>query len=344
LFAFGALAVVLEAPLLAMAHGRRERPLRTAGLAVMALATTAAALSPSYELFLVALALYGPASGLGTNLSESALVGDACPGRREAVLARWSLAGLVGDLAAPAVLALSIALGFHWRGALLACGALAAVQAVLSLRAPPATVSDCAETSPRQGLRAAVRCPRLAGWSLAAVPCAFMDEILVAFGAIWLSRHQALNPTERAVVLIAGAVGAIAGAALLERIAARVRASTLLAASGLGCAAAYSLWLATRSFIASALAFGLVGMFAAAHHPLLRARAFASMPDGPHLVLASGSLFGALELGLPLAVGVVADRAGIHAAMAVLFAQPLAVLVAAAYARREEQSGERAPR
>jgi fucose permease len=265
-------------------------------------------------------------------------VGGAHPGQREAILARWSLAGLVGDLTAPAALALSVALGFHWRGALLACGAFAAVQAILSLRAPSAAASDCSD-SLRQALRAAVSCPRLVGWSMAAVPCALMDEILVAFGAIWLSQHQGANATERAVILITGAVGAISGAALLERVAARVRASTLLLASGLGCGVAYSLWLATTSLIASAIALGLVGLFAAAHYPLLRARAFASMPNRSHVVLASGSLFGALELVLPLIVGVVADGAGIHAAMIVLLGQPLAVLVAAACARREEALG-----
>lgn len=70
LVAFQVLAVVVEPPLLALAHGRRERPLRVLGLALMALTAVAAALAPSYELLLVALALYAPASGLGTRLAE----------------------------------------------------------------------------------------------------------------------------------------------------------------------------------------------------------------------------------------------------------------------------------
>jgi predicted MFS family arabinose efflux permease len=338
LFAFGALAVVLEPPLLAIAHGRRERPLRTAGLAVMALATLAAALAPSHALLLAALALYGPASGLGTSLAESALVA-AHPGRREAILARWSLLGLVGDLIAPAALALSVALGLGWRGALLAAGAVAAAQVVLALRAPAAAADDRAAPSPRRALRAALACPRLLGWSLAAVPCALMDEVLVAFGALWLAGRLGCDATERAAVLTAGVVGAAAGAALLERLAGRLRASTLLALSGLGCAVAYGAWLAATSWITSALALAATGLFAAAHHPLLRARAFAAMPDRPHVVLAAGASFGALELALPLVVGVVADRAGLLAAVVLLLGQPVAVLGAAAAARREEAGG-----
>jgi FSR family fosmidomycin resistance protein-like MFS transporter len=327
--------VAVEPPLLAIAHGRRERPLRTAGLALMALATAAAALAPSYGLLLAALAIYGPASGLGTSLAESALV-SAHPGRTEAILARWSLLGLLGDLLAPAALAASVALGLGWRGALLAVAAFAAAQAALARRAPTSPSPPGGGSSLREALRAAASCPRLVGWSLAAVPCCLLDEVLVSFGALWLAGHLGAGPAERAAILTAGVVGGIGGAALLERLAARLRPSTLLAVSGLGCAVAYASWLAARTWIASALALAVTGAFAAAHHPLLRARAFAAMPDRPHVVLAAGSLFGALELAAPLLVGAVADGAGVLAAMLLLALQPAAVVAAAAAARRGE--------
>jgi predicted MFS family arabinose efflux permease len=331
------LGSVVEPPLLALAHGRRARALRGAGLAFMALAMAAAALAPSYGVLLAALALYGPASGLGTNLSEAALVARH-PGRAEVVLARWSLLSTLGDLAAPAALAGSVALGFGWRGALLAAGALAAVQAafVLCTPAEPRPTGDdgAPNASLRDALRALAGSPPLWGWSLAAALCALMDEVLVAFGALWLSERLGADAAERAAILTAWAPGAFAGAALLERAAARFRPATLLAASGLGAAAAWAAWLAARSFTTSAITLGLTGLFAAAHYPLLRARAFATLPDRPHVVLAAGSLFGALELALPLAVGAVADGAGLLPAMLVLLAQPAAVIAAAAAGRR----------
>jgi hypothetical protein len=58
-------------------------------------------------------------------------------------------------------------------------------------------------------------------------------------------------------------------------------------------------------------------------------------------VLAAGSLFGTVELVLPLLVGLVADRGGVLAAMLVLLAQPIAVLAAGAVARRGERRGRR---
>ncbi|WP_239015458.1 MFS transporter [Archangium violaceum] len=340
LFAFQVLGAVLEPPLLAMAHGRRERPMRVAGLALMAVTTLAAALAPSYWLLLAALVLYGPASGLGVNLAQAALV-SADPKRSEAVLARWGLLGLVGDLLAPAALAVSVALGTGWRGALIAVGVLAALQAAVALRAPGTGdgTSEEQEVPVLETLRAAVRSPPLVAWSVIVVLCGLMDEVLVAFGALFLSERLGANATERAAILSAAVLGGILGAVLLERVASRFRPSTLLAISGLGCALGYSAWLAATTWLTSALALGVAGLFATAHYPLLRARAFAAMPERPNVVLAAGSLFGALELTLPLLVGAVANGPGLFAALLVLLAQPLGVLLAAVAAHR----GERVP-
>jgi MFS family permease len=340
LFAFQVLGAVLEPPLLAMAHGRRERPMRVAGLALMAATTLAAALAPSYWLLLAALMLYGPASGLGVNLAQAALV-SANPERREAVLARWSLLGIVGDLLAPAMVAASVALGTGWRGALIAVGLLTAVQAAVSLRARGAgeDTSDEPEMPLSEAMRAAVRSPSLVAWSVVAVVCSLMDEVLVAFGALSLTERLGADATERAVIFAAWLLGAMLGAVLLERYASRFRPSTLMAISGLGCAVAYAAWLAATTWLTSALALGVAGVFAAAHYPLLRARAFAALPEKPNVVLAVGSLCSSLDMALPLLVGVVADGPGLFAAMLVLLAQPLGVLLAAAAARRGERAG-----
>jgi fucose permease len=290
--------------------------------------------------------LYGPASGLGTSLAEAALV-SANPERSEAVLARWSLLGHLGDLLAPAALAASVALGFGWRGALLAVGALTAVQAVVTwrIRGTGEDTDEEPEAPLREALRAAVGCPPLLGWSLAAMLCGLMDEVLVAFGTLSLAERLGADATDRAAILSAWVLGAMLGAVLLERLAGRFRPSTLLTVSGLGCAVAYSAWLATTSWLTSAVALGVAGMFASVHYPLLRARAFAAMPDRPNVVLAAGSLFESLDMALPLLVGLVADSAGVFFAMLVLLAQPLGVLLAGAAARRGEWArARRAPR
>lgn len=339
LFAFQILGAILEPPLLAMAHGRRARPMRVAGVAVMAVTTLAAALTSSYPLLLASLVLYGPGSGLGVNLAQAALVA-ARPQEREAVLARWMFYGLLGDLLAPAVLAVSVALGFGWREALLAVGVLVTVQAAAAFWAGEGNPED-EDSGPALSLREAVRAvfgsPALMAWSVLVVLCGLMDELLVAFGALSMHERLGADASTRALVLAAWVTGGLVGTPLLERYASRFRPSALLDISGVGCAVAYGAWLFAPTWQVSALSLGVAGLFAAMHYPVLKARAYAALPDKPHVVAAAGSLFGALELALPLLVGVVADGAGVFAAMLVLLAQPLGVAAAAVAARRGER-------
>ena len=306
----------------------------------MATALLAAAAAPSYPVLLAALALYGPGSGLGTGLAESALAA-ADPARREAALARWNLAGTIGDLLAPAALAAAVALGLGWRGALAAVAALTVLHAIALARTPQpaAGAGPDEEEVPGAGtalgaaIRAAVGAPALLGWTVATALCSFLDEVLVSFGALWLDAQLGASPAERAAVFVAWEVGAIAGSVALERLVHRAAPRTLLLGAGLGSLASYVAWLAAPGWQASAAAAAVSGLFTAAHYPLLKARAFAALPGRPELVQAVGSAVGALDLAIPVAVGLVADRAGLLAAMALLAAQPVGVVVAALASR-----------
>jgi MFS family permease len=338
LFAFQLLGVLLEPPLLAIARGPRARRLRTLGLVGMAAGLAFAAVAPSYPALLAALALYGPACGLGTCLAQASLA-EADPARTEAALARWNLSGLLGDLAAPGALAASVALGLSWRGALAAAALAAGAQALVVGRAPapgPAAEEDQDEWGATVGeaLRAALATPALLGWELAASACTLLDETLVSFGALWLAQRLGAGPAARAAVLTAWTLGGIAGSGLLARAAGRVRPRSLLLAAGLGSAVCYGAWLAAPSVAWSAFTAGAAGLFTAAHYPLLKARAFAALPGRPNVVQAVASAFSAVDLVVPIALGAVADRAGLLAAMLVLLVQPAVVLAAAAATRR----------
>jgi predicted MFS family arabinose efflux permease len=338
LVAFQLLGVIIEPPLLALARGARVRSLRTLGLSVMALALLAAAAAPTYVFLLAALALYGPASGLGTQLAQAALVSD--PSRRGAALARWELLSLAGDLLAPAVLAGSVALGLGWRGALVAVAAVTGLQAVAAARAPGGAGDVQGETGRaplREALRAARACPALLGWSAATALCGLMDEVLVSFGALWLA-GLGMDATARAVVLGAWVVGGMAGAVLLERAGRLPRPATLLLAGGAGSALAFVLWLCARGLPASAALATAAGLFTASHYPLLRGRAFAAMPDRPEVVLAVGSALTAVDLVVPVGIGLVADHAGLLGAMLVLLLQPAGVVAAGLCARAQPGS------
>jgi MFS family permease len=88
-------------PMLVLWAGRRRRP-TALGVALggMALSLGLAALARDLSSFGLAFALYAPASGVALGLAEASLM-DQRPSEREQALTQWTLAGTLGDLAAP---------------------------------------------------------------------------------------------------------------------------------------------------------------------------------------------------------------------------------------------------
>lgn len=334
LFAYLALGVLLEPPLLAWSQGRRARPMMLVGLGGIALSCLLAAAAPSFWVLLAALLLYGPSSGLGTQLAEAALMTERA-NDREATLARWMLFGLVGDLLGPIALAGSVALGFGVRGALFAAGVFALLQVFAAWRAhPEIDTSDDDEEEPhlpiREALREGLRTRSLLAWSLAVLACSFLDELFVAFGALHLESRLGGGASARAVNFAAFVLGGVGGTVVLERLGARLSPSTWLLAAGTGSFLFYVAWLLAPGWETAAALLVGCGFFSATHYPLLTARAYASLPHRPATVAAIASLTGSLEVIAPLLIAAVADRGGVFVAVCALALQPLVVILAGA--------------
>lgn len=336
LFAVLALGTFLEPPLLAFAQGRRARPMMLAGLAGMGLVCLVAALAPSYGVLLAALLFYGPASGVGVHLAEAALM-TARPHDREATLARWMLAGLIGDLLGPAAIAASVFLGYGVRGALLAAAAIAFAQTWVAYRAH-ADIEEDDEEEEHVPLAAAVReafaCRPLLGWSLVTLVCALLDELLVAFGALHLEANLGATPSQRAVTFAAWVMGGVVGTVLLERLGPKASTNRLLWLTGVGSGLGYLLWLVAPGWASATAALAVSGMFSAAHYPLLTARTYAALPHRPSTVAALNSFVGLLDIFPPLLIAWVADTTSVWVAVAVLGLQPVGVMIAAALSAR----------
>src|SRR4051794_32553199 len=83
----------------------RRRALVLAGGVVYAFATVLVGLSPNFAALLLAACASNPASGAFVGLSQATLM-DAAPARREQNMARWTLAGSIGNSAGPAAVGL----------------------------------------------------------------------------------------------------------------------------------------------------------------------------------------------------------------------------------------------
>jgi predicted MFS family arabinose efflux permease len=345
LAAAGLLALVLEPPLFLLADRRSRRPFVVGGLFAVAATCALGAWAPSYPWLFAAILLYGPASGVACGCAQATLM-DAHPAQRERWMVRWTLSGELGDLAAPALVAISVALGASYRLGLAAAGGLFALWALLLWRAPfPARAAEAASdgagasesvADPPFGaaLRAALRRREVWLWAVAALLCDLLDEIVVAFGALHLRDGLGLGAAPRAAILGAGVAGGAFGLLAAERLLARFDARRLLLAACAACAVCYALWLRAESAFASGALFAATGAFAALHYPIAQAQLYRAVPESSGSVNALSTALGALAIPLPLLLGVAADRAGLGFALALLLAQPLGVAAAALIALR----------
>jgi fucose permease len=124
---------------------------------------------------------------------------------------------------------------------------------------------------------------------------------------------------------------------------ARLGPRRVLVASAVACALALGVDVTLRSALASCVALFVIGLTCAPHHALAQARAYDEMPANPGTVQALAQLFTAVDVVAPLALGLIADRFGLRAAIACLVLQPLVIAVCAAWAvdREAERSGAR---
>jgi FHS family L-fucose permease-like MFS transporter len=152
-----------------------------------------------------------------------------------------------------------------------------------------------------------------------------MDEIVVAFGALYVTERLDAPVSVRAAILGAGVLGGALGLFAADRWLVRFEPRRLLLASAAACAVCYALWLRAETPAASGALFAATGFFSALHYPLAMAQLYRVLPDASGTVNALMTVVGVVEVPLPLALGFVADSAGLGWAMALLLIQPVVV-------------------
>jgi MFS family permease len=345
-------AVVLEPLLLAASdRWRNTRVALASSLAVLAAAFALAAQSSSLVGVGLALAVAFPAMGVATSLAEASLIAVCTTDvERAQAMGRWSLAGALGDVAGPLVLALA----FGWRGGTsIIAAAIALVALVVLLRprdaaegdAPSLDVSaadaeeDTGENdgtvgdgSPKTWIRevlGALRRPTLVMWLVATALCSLLDETLIAFAALhWdaLAEANGYGRLTLGTMLAAFALGAALSLVVLDRVLVGVRSEKVLGIACGGVVVTYGSWLIVTGPIAGTALFFLAGVCAAPLWPLCQAKVYDLLPRRAGLANALSNVFSVIDIGAPVFLGVVADRVGVVVALSLLLAQPLAIL------------------
>jgi MFS transporter, FSR family, fosmidomycin resistance protein len=355
---------IIEPPLGLLADGSHRRTVVRAGGVAFALAFLLVAASDGFALLLLALMLASPASGAFVALSQAVLM-DLEPRRREQNMARWALAGSLGMIAGPLILTAAGCAALGWRAvfasfAVLTLGLLAlawdlplsngraganpsggrssaerstagrSIAGRSAAREPTADLSTAvAMRRSVAGALRALRRPEPIRWLTLLQLGDLMFDVLHAFLALYFVDVVGTSDAGAAFAIIlwtgAGLIGDVAVIHLLER----VDGLRWVRFSATATLIVFPLFLLVEPVALRLVLLALLGLLSAGWYAVLQARLYASMPGRSGTVMALNSLFGIAGGVLPLAVGLVAQRAGLPVAMWLLAAGPVALLIGA---------------
>lgn len=362
-------SALLEAGLALAADRYARRRVTALALCGLSAALLLCATASHGTLLATGLALAGAASGVACGAAQSELVA-ASAGAGDRAMTRWVLFGSAGDVLTPLLVALVLGAGASYRAAFAAAAVLVLLQgAALIIGSGPERKEStgCAPAPPQAGaagadsedadpedanredadpedadavplltaLREGVRNASLWRWLIAAGLCTLLDEIVVAFAALHAERDLGASSATAVACVTGVSAGAVLGAWLTDRALDAVASDRLLLGSTLASALALTAVVLAPTPAWLALALVALGASAAPQYALTKARAYAASPGRPGVVNALAQVFVLLDIAGPLALGALADRLGVAAALACLMLQPLGISLLLVAAKRQ---------
>jgi FSR family fosmidomycin resistance protein-like MFS transporter len=251
------------------------------------------------------------------------------------MMARWTLFGSVANLAGPLLVAGGLALGLGWRWAFYLLAALLLLLILATLpRAFPRHPANHQLNFGRSGLRAlwqnlleALKSPGLLRWVALLHLSDLLLDTLTGYTPLYLTDVIGVTPAVTGLLLsvmtFAGLLSDIVLIPLLERLPGRnlVRASalvSLLVYSGILLAP----WAVVKIALLTLLRLTTLGWYS-----VLQAEAYAAAPGRSGAVMAISSCAGLAGGFFTWAIGLVANQAGLPAALWLLMLGPISLLL-----------------
>ena len=356
---------LIELPLgLVAGQGQTRHRLVMIGGAALIGSLAAVALANSYVVLMLAFIAFFPASGAFVSLTQAALM-DAAPGRQQQRMAAWNLAGSCGAVIGPLLLAGVLALGGGWRPAYLALAAAGAITLAAATVAGPARpalgqakpagtgtsaagpaqpiLAEVIPVEPDDGdgrrptareVVAALRTAGVARWLVLLEISDLLLDVLTGYIGIYLVDVAHASPAQAAIGVAIRLGAGLAGDAAFVALSRRVAGPAVLRVSAAAALVLYPAfllvpWLPARLAILAALSFAT-----ACWYPVIQAGLYASLPGQSGIAVFFASAAGLLGAAGPLAVGFIAQGAGLTWALAGLAVAPILVLAVAPRAAR----------
>lgn len=336
LFAVAALSGFVFEPTLGLwsdRHGQRWWII--GALAVLAVGFAALGLADTYGELLVLFAVYYPAVGIAVGLAQAVVVNEADDALR--VMTRWTLMAGIGDIVGPLAITALAAAHQGWRAIAWLGGALWAALLVATVGVRFAPAPSAARGDRGAGtwtlVREALATPTLWRWAILAWIPTMIDELLLAFAALYLHAVRHASEAEVGLLITGTLVAAMAALTLLDRVPglramAHQNPRRLLALMALGVLLGMGGFLMAATPLTAGGGLAVVGFCGAGWYPIAKGGTFAQAPGRAVVVRAITSLGAPLEALLAAGVGFVAQRWGLAAGVACIATAPLLMLAA----------------
>jgi FSR family fosmidomycin resistance protein-like MFS transporter len=316
----GLLGSMLD-PAIGLAGNTRWRPaLIFAGGIGFVVSTALSAVALGFWTLLVALLIGNPAVGAFVSLAQATLM-DREPDERDRNMARWTLAGSVGYVAGPVLIAGGVALGLGWRGVLLA---LAFAALPLAFAARGATGGATAP-APVRGFGAALRDREVLRWLALLEAADLLLDVFHGFLALYFVDVAGVSAVDAALAVAVWTGAGLVGDAALLSVMRRVSGFRYLRLSALLALAAYPAFLAVPALPAKLALLAVLGLLNSGWYALPKAGLYRALPGESGTAVAVAGVGGLVGACVPAALGFLAEQAGLGATMWVLLLAPLAL-------------------
>lgn len=311
----------------------QRRPLILAGGLAFAIALGLISISQEFDFFLIGFIVLNPASGSFVSLSQASLM-DLEPTRHEQNMARWALAGSLGNVAGPLLLAGVNVLQRGWRGAFCLLAILTGLLLILLWRYPTAAIagshSDPAKFSFKHGIWnaiAALKRPSVFRWLALLEFSDLMLDILRGFIALYFVDVMGANPTQASLAVSVWLGFGLLGDFLLIPLLERIRGLDYLKISASLVLCIYPVFLVSSNLTIKLIILGCLGLLNAGWYSILKGQLYSTMPGQSGAVLTLSNITGFVGSFIPLMLGFVAQQIGLQSAMWLLLAAPIALLL-----------------
>lgn len=306
--------------------GRRRLVALVGGLA-FAGALLARGQSSSFELLLLSLVVFYPASGAFVNLAQATLM-DLAPHRREINMARWTFLGSAGMVGGPLAMSGLLWFGLSWRHFFLVAGGLSLIVVFAQWRASaPYEDPRASWREVRATVAEAFRTRGVLRWLVLIQAGDLMIDVLMAFLALYFVDVGRVTPGQAALGVSVWTGVGLLGDFLLIPLLARVKGLAYLRVSAAIVLVLFPLFLLVPWFWLKLVLVGLLGFFNSGWYAVLQAQVYAALPgrSGTAMALFSLSCLGGAVM--PLLLGLLAEAVGLGVSLWLLLLGPLSLLL-----------------